>query len=515
MRGPGGSISPSKAISVSCSRLLGARLWPGDVRSHRLRRVPCSPLSYWTADTDETDCASSVGHTWDLLNCINYVFLFQSSATRCISSTSVYAVSMDVKGKHITVMGLGLLGRGVGDAAYLAEQGANVLVTDLKSAEALAPSVEKLKDFSNIQFVLGEHRLEDFENKDFVLKGNGVPLDNTYISHAEESGVPIEMSGALFHAESGLPMIGVTGTRGKSTVTELIHHVLGERSLLGGNIRGVSNLQLLKGVQGKDVATFELDSWQLQGFGYRKISPQIAVFTNFMEDHLNYYPSMERYFEDKANIFKYQKEEDVLIVGEGMEKWMPEGVAYTVAGKEDVPVEWHPFLLGEHNRVNVSCAYHALKAFGVAGEEIEQGFKSFAGVEGRLQVVGTFKGVRVINDNNATTPTATAAGINAVVGEGKVVAIIGGADKGLDVAPLLDALEDVDHVVLLEGSGTKKLGRGEETFSDIKKALQEAFTLAGEGDTILFSPGFASFGMFANEYERNDSFLDSLRSYES
>lgn len=419
---------------------------------------------------------------------------------------------MDIKGKNITVMGLGLLGRGVGDAAYLAAQGANVVVTDLKNEKELAPSVEKLSQYANISFVLDEHRFEDFENKDFILKGNGVRLDNPYILHAEQHGVPVEMSGALFHVHSGIPMIGVTGTRGKTTVTELIHHVLGKRSVLGGNIRGVSNLQLLKEVEGKDVATFELDSWQLQGFGYRKISPQIAVFTSFMEDHLNYYPSMERYFEDKAQIFLHQKEEDLLIIGEGVEKWMPEGVEYRIARVGDVPQEWHPSLLGVHNRLNAACAFHALKAHGISDEEIEKGFRSFKGIEGRLQILGTYRGVRVINDNNATTPTATAAGIEATKGKGKLVVIIGGADKELDVAPLRTALEDVDHVVLLQGSGTERLGRDEKAHETLKKAIQEAFSVASEGDTILFSPGFASFGMFANEYERNDAFLDAVRS---
>jgi len=413
-------------------------------------------------------------------------------------------------GKKVTVMGLGLLGRGVGDAAYLAEQGAEVLVTDLKSREELQTSADKLSGFSNVSFVFGEHRLEDFQDKDFILKGNGVPLHNKYIEHAKSKGVPIEMSGALFHAESGLPMIGVTGTRGKSTITELIHHVLGSRSLLGGNIRGVSNLQLLKEVERKDVATFELDSWQLQGFGYRKISPQIAVFSNFMEDHLNYYPSMDRYFEDKAQIFLHQKEGDILIIGEGMEQWIPEGRAYTIARVGDVPAAWHPSLLGVHNQLNAACAYHALRAHGVSEADIEKGFKSFTGVEGRLQVVGEYKGVRVINDNNATTPTATAAGIEALKGEGKLIAIIGGADKGLDVAPLIDALSDVDQVVLLAGSGTEKLGREEEVFGSIEGALTAAFECAGKGDTILFSPGFASFGVFSNEYERNDAFIETL-----
>ncbi|XKT75399.1 MAG: UDP-N-acetylmuramoyl-L-alanine--D-glutamate ligase [Patescibacteria group bacterium UBA2103] len=418
-------------------------------------------------------------------------------------------------GKRVTVMGLGLLGRGVGDAAYLAEQGAEVLVTDLKSKEELQVSVDKLSHFSNISFVLGEHRLEDFEDKDFILKGNGVPLQNKYIEHAQSSGVPIEMSGALFHAYAGIPMIGVTGTRGKSTITELIHHVLGSRSLLGGNIRGVSNLQLLKEVEGKEVATFELDSWQLQGFGYRKISPQVAVFSNFMEDHLNYYGDMDTYFMDKAQIFLHQKEDGVLIVGEGVEDRIKEYRSdYIVAKKEDVDFSWVPGLVGEHNHENVACAYHALKMHGLSDEEIKKGFLSFAPVEGRLQFVGEYRGVKVFNDNNATTPTATAAGIAALKGEGRLIAIIGGADKGLDVSPLVDVLGSVDHVILLAGSGTEKLGIGGEMFDDIEKALASAFSIAEECDTILFSPGFASFGMFQNEYERNDAFMQALSHFE-
>lgn len=410
-------------------------------------------------------------------------------------------------------MGLGLLGRGVGDTAYLAEQGAEVLVTDLKSREELSESLEKLKEFSNIEYVLGEHRLSDFEDKDFVLKGNGVPLNNTYIEHAGENGVEVVMSGALFHALSGIPMIGVTGTRGKSTVTELIHHAL-KRSILGGNIRGVSNLQLLKEVEGKDVAVFELDSWQLQGFGYQKISPHIAVFTNFMEDHLNYYPDMDTYFMDKAQIFLHQKENDVLVIGEDVEERVREHTSnYIVAKEGDVPSSWHPALLGDHNARNVSCAYHALKAYGLSDEEIRESFESFEGIPGRLEFLGEVGGVKIFNDNNATTPTATAAGIEALKGSGKIIAIIGGADKGLDTAPLTEALKGVDHVVLLAGTGTKKLEREEGAHESLASAVEEAFSVAGEGDVILFSPGFASFGMFVNEYERNDQFISLTKGF--
>lgn len=196
-------------------------------------------------------------------------------------------------GKRVTVMGLGLLGRGVGDACLLAEAGAEVVVTDLKTETELAVSVAPLQAFANVSFTLGRHELADFEGKDFIVVAAGVPLDSPYLAHARQSGVRLVQSAALFAELAGVPIIGVTGTRGKSTVTMMIHHVLsfvtGEEVLLGGNIRGVSNLQLLKSVTPDSLCVMELDSWQLQGWGWAGMSPQVAVFTSFMEDHLNYY----------------------------------------------------------------------------------------------------------------------------------------------------------------------------------------------------------------------------------
>tara|TARA_B100000745_G_scaffold292684_1_gene233817 strand:+ start:793 stop:2064 length:1272 start_codon:yes stop_codon:yes gene_type:complete len=415
-------------------------------------------------------------------------------------------------GKKITVMGLGLLGRGVGDTKYLAQQGADLLVTDLKTEEELRSSLDQLKEFSNITYVLGEHRLEDFENKDMVLKGNGVPLDNKYINHAREHGVEAVMSGALFHELSNLKMIGITGTRGKTTVTHLIHHAL-ENSLLGGNIRGVSNLELLDQTEGKDIAVFELDSWQLQGFGDKKISPNIAVFINFMEDHLNYYKGdMSLYFKDKANIFLYQKDGDVLIIGEEMEEKIKEyRDDYIVARRGDVDPSWHPNLIGEHNEKNVACAYHVLKTYGLTDEQIKEAFMSFKGIEGRLEDIGKVNGVQIFNDSTSTTPAATAAGIAALKGAGKIIVITGGADKELPLDGFNEVLDSADHVILLAGSGTEKLERDEKQHDSIQSAVTEAFGIAEEGDVILFSPGFASFGMFKNEYDRNDQFLACIK----
>src|SRR5262249_50287359 len=147
------------------------------------------------------------------------------------------------EGKTVTLLGLGLLGRGVGDAAFLAQHCKKLYITDNKSAEELQPSLDKLKDFKNIEYFFGDYNAQIFSSVDFVIKGAGVRLDNPAIAHAKKHGVPIYMSTALFAHLSPLPTIGVTGTRGKTTVTCMIADILkrgGKKVLLGGNIRGVS-----------------------------------------------------------------------------------------------------------------------------------------------------------------------------------------------------------------------------------------------------------------------------------
>ncbi|MCR4311140.1 MAG: Mur ligase family protein, partial [Candidatus Taylorbacteria bacterium] len=221
--------------------------------------------------------------------------------------------------KKVTVMGLGLLGRGVGDALFLARNGAEVTVTDLKTEQELAPSLEKLKPYKNIQFTLGEHKLSDFKDRDFILKAAGVPLDSPYIAEARRNGIPIEMDASLFAKlmPEGVTIIGVTGTRGKSTTTALIYEILSSatrytlhatRSVYkGGNLVPEATLPLLEKVKSGDTVVLELDSWQLQGFGETQMSPHIAVFTNLSADHLTYYKGdMNAYFADKVNIFAFQ-----------------------------------------------------------------------------------------------------------------------------------------------------------------------------------------------------------------
>ena len=282
-------------------------------------------------------------------------------------------VSEYFRGKKITVMGLGLLGRGVGDVKYLAECGAELVVTDLKTCEQLAESMRQLESFPNITFVLGEHRLEDFKDRDMILKAAGVPLDSLHIAEAKKNNIPVRMSADLFVELSGITTVGVTGTRGKSTVTHMIHAILkeaGKKVLLGGNVRGVSNLALLTEATAEHVAVLELDSWQLQGFGEARLSPHIAVFTTLYPDHQNYYKEHpEQYLADKANIFLNQTEVDMLVLGKQcaptiIEKYGEQIESKVVIADElKLPDTWTLCIPGLHTRYNAALALAPPAAF--------------------------------------------------------------------------------------------------------------------------------------------------------
>lgn len=420
-------------------------------------------------------------------------------------------------------MGLGLLGRGIGDTEYLASCGADLIVTDLKSREVLAESVARLSQFPNIQFVLGEHRLEDFRGRDLILKAAGVPLDSPYIAEARKEGIRVVMSASLFAEIAGIPIIGVTGTRGKSTVSYMLARILesaGGKIVLGGNVRGISTLALLDSITPDTTALFELDSWQLQGFGDAGISPSLAIFTTFYPDHLSYYNGdIDAYLNDKAQIFLHQKPDDTLVLGEQMATTVIEtyGEAIqshiVIAGSELIPTDWTLVVPGEHNRYNAAVALASARVLGVPDTVSRQALESFLGVPGRLELIALKNGVSFYNDTNSTTPEATIAALHALGSEGdkRTILIMGGSDKGLDMKGLLALIpETAKHVVLLSGTGTERI-RGElpdaPLFDNLEAALAEARTHAEVGDTILFSPAFASFGMFKNEYDRGDQFV--------
>jgi UDP-N-acetylmuramoylalanine--D-glutamate ligase len=491
-------------------------------------------------------------------------------------------------------MGLGLLGRGVGVAKFLAECGAVLTVTDLKDKIVLAPSLAKLKKYQNIRYVLGEHRLEDFRSADMIIKAAGVPLDSPFIAEARARGVPIKMDASLFAelASVGVCIVGVTGTRGKSTTTQLIYEIVQHvfarsrsdeaistyakatadkrfardddkscrssdvrfkntkkhpRVFLAGNVRGTATLPLLKKVQPGDFVVLELDSWQLQGFGDAKISPHVAVFTTFFDDHLNYYNGDRgQYLKDKAQIFLSQVTGNrepgtgTLIVGEqaapAVRKHFPaHAQRMIVARVGDVPQNWKLTIPGEHNRYNAACALAAADALGVPRTVSKHAVESFRGLPGRLELVRELSGVKIYNDTCATTPDATLAALRALDSRRqsrRIILIMGGADKGLDMSALLKEIPKYCRaLVLLAGSGTDRLiqntkykiptfaqGFGgaqqntETVAATLRDAIRRALGEANRGDKILFSPSFASFGMFKNEYDRGEQFVKIVRS---
>jgi UDP-N-acetylmuramoylalanine--D-glutamate ligase len=425
-------------------------------------------------------------------------------------------------GKRITVMGLGLLGRGLGDVRYLAEQGAILTVTDLKTREQLATSLEALAGFPDISYVLGEHRLEDFRDRDLILKAAGVPLDSPYIEEAKRNRIPVVMSAAWFAQIAGIPVVGVTGTRGKSTTTHMLEAILkraGKKVLLGGNVRGVSTLALLPEVTPDAIALMELDSWQLQGFADLGIAPTVAVFTTFFPDHLNYYKNdLDRYLADKAGIFLNQAATDTLIIGAQAAPQIRAAYGDRMAAHvvevsdHDLRDDWTLAIPGEHNRYNAALAVEAARALDIPDEAIREALATFTGVPGRLERIATVDGVDYYNDTTATTPEATLAGLTALSAkyDGRVLAIMGGADKNLDFDTLIAAIPSLTkRVELLAGTGTDRIRDRlpeAEVFDNLAAAVGNARRHAQPGDAIVLSPAFASFGMFQNEFDRGDQF---------
>jgi len=456
---------------------------------------------------------------------LNYIHLRKS----CASIYTMNAASY-FKGKKITVLGLGLLGRGVGDVEFLAQKDAELIVTDLKTEKDLAASLERLKQLPGIRFVLGEHRLEDFSDRDFILKAAGVPLDSPYIEEAKKHSIPVEMSTALAADLSGARIIGITGTRGKSTVTHMIYEALKKESergafsgnvFLGGNVRGVSTLALLDTIRPEDTLVLELDSWQLQGFHTRKLSPHISVFTTFMPDHMNYYKNdMRAYFFDKSAIFAFQKKRDTLVLSSVVKKYIdeygyakPPGVMRVVSDLSHVPELLIP---GEHNRLNAALALEAICATGADEETAREHIARFGGVPGRLERIAEKNGKMFFNDTTATTPQAATAAIRALSTYG-ITLIAGGSDKGLDFKVFIELLTgpSVTHLILLPGTGTDRiLEEGGEAIKNkavhtasMEEAVRKADELTKAGGAVLLSPGCASFGLFENEFDRGDQFV--------
>jgi UDP-N-acetylmuramoylalanine--D-glutamate ligase len=453
---------------------------------------------------------------------------------------------MDLRGKRVLIMGLGLHGSGIASARYASQQGAVVRVTDLRSVEILAPSIASLAGLP-IEFVLGAHRNEDFLWAEIVIHVPGVRRDSPYLRVARENGARIEQEIALFFEACPGKIIGVTGTRGKTTTTTLIHQILranGMNTAIGGNVSGVETLSLLPMISRETIVVLELSSWQLEGLAPHKISPCVSVMSNIYPDHLDTYKGMEEYAEAKANIFRYQHETDVALfnydnlwtrrLGEQAkaETWYTSLERWGSFARHSSQV--FPFIFsetplpGKHNLENILLATTTARLLGIPDEVIGSAVRNFRGVAQRLEEIAVVRGVCYINDTTSTTPVAGCVALNAF--DAPIVLVAGGNTKFL---PLEDWPETIVKkcraVVLLEGTGThellpaieeaaQKLGIADPVrgvFDDFTAAMDAAVSLTHGGDVLLFSPGFTSFGMFLNEFDGGDKFVAYVRRLEA
>lgn len=430
-------------------------------------------------------------------------------------------------GKKITVMGLGLLGRGLNDTLFLVKCGAEVTVTDLKSREQLAPSIERLKGLP-VNIKVGGHDPADFQDADMILRNADVPRSSPFLNLARENGIPVEMDESLFCKNFNGRVIGITGTRGKTTTSELIYRILKHARkdvFLAGNIIGLATLPLLEKVSKNDCVVLELSSWQLQGFHDAKISPSASVFTNIYPDHLNRYASMEEYIQDKKAIYMYQKNTDFCLFNSDQSDTASLSEE-APAGKDffslfDAPSDLKLRIPGEHNVSNAAAAWKLSRKLGISEEMIREAVEGFEGVEHRLELVGVKNGVTFINDSTSTTPVAGIAALNSVRAN-RIFLLAGGADKKLDLGNFAQAASQRAHrIALLGGTATSRLysdlvscGADDKIigqFDDLRKAVLAVFDLARDGDAILLSPACASFGMFNNEFHRGESFKNIVR----
>ncbi|HAG99114.1 MAG TPA: UDP-N-acetylmuramoyl-L-alanine--D-glutamate ligase [Ktedonobacter sp.] len=450
---------------------------------------------------------------------------------------------MDLRGKRVLIMGLGLQGSGMAAARYAAQQGAIVRVTDMKSAEILAPSVRALASLP-IEFVLGEHRDEDFLWAEMVIRNPGIPLSSRYLQLAHEHGASIEMEIALFFLTCPGRILGVTGTRGKTTTSTLLYKILtesGAPTVLGGNVAGVETLSLLPQITAETLVVLELSSWQLEGLAPHELSPALAVMTNVYPDHLNTYSGMEEYAEAKATIFRYQHPSDLALFnydnpwtrrfGEEAraETWfasVERGGSFKRGSEVVAPFIFMDVpLVGKHNLENVLLATTAARLLGVPDENIASSVRNFHGVAQRLEEVAVVNGVHFINDSTSTTPIAGRVGVEAFSGC-PIVLVAGGNSKQLPLENWPDAIvRNCRDVILLQGTGTAELvpalrkevarqGASDPLrgiYDNFTAALDRAVSLAQPGDVLLFSPGFTSFGMFLNEFDRGDRFNEYVQ----
>jgi len=417
-------------------------------------------------------------------------------------------------------MGLGKSGYSC--ARYLHRMGYVVEVTDTR---AQPPMLELLKtDYADISFVPGAMDLDHLQAFDLVVASPGLSIREGVIADYIQGGGRVVGDIEIFANHAKAPIIAITGANGKSTVTDLVGHLLDTslKVLVGGNI-GTPALDLLE-EDVPDVYVLELSSFQLETT--YNLDAKAAVVLNISEDHMDRYHDIEDYARSKQRIYSGT---GVMVLNRDdphvMAMRRPERVTrlfttgepqsdmeYGIAlheGEEWLMNGGHPLLpvnevrlAGRHNQANVLAALALIEDFGLTGETIRQAIASYGGLPHRCQIVADINGVQWINDSKATNVGATTAALNGI--DRPVILIAGGEGKDADFAPLAEAVRQGTRKVILIGRDAKlieqAIGRAVEVeyAGDMADAVARAAATASPGDAVLLSPACASFDMFDN-----------------
>ncbi len=408
----------------------------------------------------------------------------------------------------MTVLVVGLGKSGLAACALLAQRGDRVFATDLNPTPN---ALDQLKAM-NVTFT------ESFVDSDLTVVSPGVPLD---LPELEGRTVIGELELAFPYIKG--PIIGVTGSNGKTTTTALIGHTLtaaGIPNQVGGNI-GIPPAAMITSSQDDQWNVLELSSFQLETT--QSFRPHIGVCLNVTPNHLDRHHTLAKYAEAKARMFQEQVESDFKVLNAADETCLTFGEMGSAEthwfNRGEHPLELTSLALpGRHNWENAWAATLVCRLAGAGSDEIRQGLHTFPGVEHRLEFVSEIDGVRYYNDSKATSVDATLKAIAAL--QGPLWIILGGKDKGSDYHPLIAPLKDRARGVLLVGDAAAKIAS--QLADDlpvhhshtIESALEKAHQEATDGDIILLAPACASFDQFRSFEHRGDVFKSLVRQLE-
>lgn len=437
---------------------------------------------------------------------------------------------MELRDKKVMV--LGLARTGVEAARFLTDHGAQVLVADRKSEEELRAQMNALSQ-SPVRFLLGEEKIAWLEEIELVVPSPGVPPENILLREAANRGIDVLSEIELAYRFIRFPLVAITGTNGKTTTTSLIGEILkreGLKIFVGGNI----GAPLIGFVSGKwDWGVVEVSSFQLEWV--EQFRPKIALLLNLTEDHLDRYPDFVSYAEAKAQILRFQTEDDIAVLNRDDPRvwamrqrtrahvvsfgWreVEEGVFATTreivwrgpAGEERFSLSGVK-IQGIHNVENLMAAVAATKSIGISAGTIQKAIGDFRGLEHRLELVREKEEVRYYNDSKGTNVGAVLKSLASF--PAPIILLAGGIDKGGDYGMLEDEIRKKVKKLILFGAAKdiirKALGHLTETalVSTLEEAVQEAARSARRGDVVLLSPACSSFDMFQNYAERGNTF---------